>query len=130
MFCRQCGTQVNDNDKFCVNCGVLIEEDDSTFRNDINLSDAKGIITEEFTYKRIKKKWVTFVLWIFLGWLGLHYIYKGDYFMGMLYIIGNIATPIIISYTLGQALFLMIGIYVIFFIVDLVWILRLPELYY
>ena len=130
MFCRQCGTQVNNDDKFCVNCGIAIKEKSDIFDNSIDSSDNKIHDTEEFKYKRIKKKWVTFVLWVFFGWIGLHHIYKGDYFMGILYIVGNIISPIIIISTIGQALFLIIGIYIIFFIVDLVWILRLPELYY
>ena len=27
MFCRQCGTQVNADDKFCVNCGFKLKEE-------------------------------------------------------------------------------------------------------
>ncbi|WP_250277410.1 TM2 domain-containing protein [[Clostridium] colinum] len=130
MFCRQCGTRVNDDDKFCVNCGLSIKEDSDILDNDTNLSNTKILNTQEFSYKRIKKKWVTFVLWIFFGWIGLHHIYKGDYFMGVFYIISNLVTPVILIATLGEALFLIIGIYIIFFIVDLVWILKLPDLYY
>ena len=74
MFCRQCGTQVNDDDKFCVNCGFKLKEEsdvkqdvlaelekdfsylDSKLENKVTLLN----ITDEYP----RKKWITVILFL------------------------------------------------------------------
>ena len=65
MFCRQCGTQVNDNDKFCSKCGFNlnstinnqeseiadIEKDFSVLENKINSITDKSFGGKEYLRK-------------------------------------------------------------------------------
>ena len=45
MYCRQCGNQLQENQKFCINCGTPINADQSqkTLKNDSTLRNEKNI---------------------------------------------------------------------------------------
>lgn len=73
MFCKHCGTQVNDNAVICVSCGCSVK--------------GEAINGNE---RSQKSKTTALILCIFLGGLGIHRFY-----------VGKIGTGILMLLTLG-----------------------------
>lgn len=78
------------NAQICPNCGakvdekrIIIEEEQEETREE------KESRQNPFGFQKHGPfyKWVTLVLAIFLGWLGIHKFYERKYYMGLLYLI-------------------------------------------
>lgn len=124
MFCKKCGNEIDDAAVICPACGVQTDNfvkqqapaqeqtagqpvinivNTNTNTNTANANATLGL--------RTKNKWVSFVLCLFLGYLGAHKFYEGKIGMGILYL-----------FTAG-----LFGIGVI---IDLIAILGKPNPYY
>ena len=106
MFCKHCGKEIEDNAKFCPNCGACANtgtaQQPQYQQPVINVVNTNTNVNS-FGYVH-KSKWVAFFLCLFLGEFGAHRFY-----------VGKIGTGIIWLFTLG---FFGIG-----WILDLIFIL-------
>ncbi len=69
MFCRECGKEIENNTKFCPECGYNQSEISSDYE------DRKTIKT--------KSKSLTFILCLFLGAIGIHRMYLNKFGSGI-----------------------------------------------
>lgn len=110
-FCKFCGNEVEIDAVICVRCGKQIEKL-KLDRNDLN---SQVIINNVNTVNgRLGKecdKWITLILCIFFGVLGVHKFYERKNGIGVLYI-------------------LTFGLFGIGVIMDLIFILSKPNPYY
>lgn len=115
-FCGHCGEKIDVDCVVCPKCGKQLEElkkevpatpqvviNNTNTNTNTNVAPIPGL--------RLKKKWTSFFLCLFLGFLGAHKFYEGKIGMGILYL-----------FTGGLAL---IGV-----TIDLIVILFKPKLYY
>ena len=102
MYCKNCGIQIDDNARFCHNCGTA-QNDAAPQQPVINVVNNNTNINRTDGYVH-KSKWVAFFLCLLLGYLGAHRFY-----------VGKIGTGIIWLFTAG---FFGIG-----WILDLIFIL-------
>ena len=146
MFCRQCGTQVNDNDKFCSKCGFNlnstinnqeseiadIEKDFSALENKIDSITDKSFGEKEY----LRKKWVTVILFLipYTSLFGIHHFYNKRHLRGILYISLELLMLILVdSHIFKPGFLISILIFIIifyFFVTDLNWIIKLPKIYF
>lgn len=90
-FCKHCGGKIPENAVICTLCGCQVEEVKNADQPNIvinnsnqnenvnaNIAGAFGI--------RAKNKWVSFLLCLFLGYIGAHKFYEGKVGMGILYL--------------------------------------------
>ena len=130
MFCRQCGKEINENAKFCKHCGFnLYPENENNSNQQFEQPTQLFFNNQEIYTGRVKKKWITFILWLFLGALGIHMFYNDRYATGISYIIANAIGFVLILLTFGIMIPVVLIIQVIVAISDLIWILNLPEVY-
>lgn len=111
-FCKHCGSRIPAAAVICTACGCQVEElhqapptviiNNSNMNTNTNYSGPMG---------RLKSKWVSLLLCIFLGALGVHKFYEGKIGMGILYIFTG-------------------GLFCIGVIVDLITLLLKPNPYY
>ncbi len=77
MFCKECGTLIDDEATACGICGAKVKKDD-TIKIEVNNTINAG---------KTKNKWATIILAFFLGGLGAHKLYEGKYFMFIVYLL-------------------------------------------
>lgn len=102
MYCKNCGSVIERNAKFCPDCGAA-QNGAAPQQPVINVVNQNTNINKNFGYIH-KRKWVAFFLCLFLGYFGAHRFY-----------VGKIGTGIIWLFTAG---FFGIG-----WILDLIFIL-------
>ena len=78
MYCRKCGVLLDDDAVVCGICGAKVKED--TVKVEVN--NVNNVNTG-----RMKNKWVTIVLALFFGGLGIHQFYQGRIGLGFLYLL-------------------------------------------
>lgn len=90
-YCRHCGQPIDSDCIICPKCGKQVEElkPENNGNIVINNSSSANVSTPNHSYRepRIKNKWVSFLLCLFLGPLGIHKFYEGKIGMGILYLI-------------------------------------------
>lgn len=108
-FCKFCGNQVHIEAIMCPKCGRQIEK----IKSNDNSSPQVIVNNNNNVINSGKKcdKWISFVLCLFLGVIGVHKFYEGKTGLGILYI-----------FTLGC---LGIGVFI-----ELIVILCQPDPYY
>lgn len=114
MFCKHCGEVIDKDCIVCPRCGKQVGEIRSEQPNIVinNTNDNKSsAFAVSGGYRRVKNKWVSFFLCLFLGFLGAHKFYEGKNGMGILYV-------------------LTIGLFGIGWFVDLIIILLKPNPYF
>ena len=85
-FCSNCGAALADNANNCANCGASAGGNNAGPMI-INIENKNTNANANFAgMGHAKNKWVTFLLWFFLGFLGAHKFYEGKIGMGILYL--------------------------------------------
>ncbi|MCC8141314.1 MAG: NINE protein [Lachnospiraceae bacterium] len=87
MYCKNCGSSMNDNAKFCPKCGTPVTPEGSagtTFSDYGNATAAQPAPEIEVS----EKSWLAaLLLEIFLGGLGIHRFYVGKIGTGILWLL-------------------------------------------
>ncbi len=77
MYCKHCGTLIDDEAAFCGICGKGVKKDD-TIKIEVNNTVNVG---------KTKNKWIAFILALLGGSLGFHRFYEGKIFTGIIYLL-------------------------------------------
>lgn len=75
MYCPKCGSQIEDNSKFCTACGEQLYTSDqsaSSVSNDLN-----RVIHPDTVNSSEKSRAIAAILAWFFGWCGVHLFYVG-----------------------------------------------------
>ncbi len=101
ILCPECNREISDKALSCPNCGcpfdkktTLFSENNSNESGNSNNNEAEPTLSEkqltilsmEMARKQ-KSVGLTYILWFFLGQLGVHKFYMGKYGMGVLQLI-------------------------------------------
>ncbi len=122
MYCKYCGTKLDDNVIFCSKCGKKIgekkayyedeiddltpKEEDIFYKNDkdttYDKNETKNKVNKEEEEEQEKSKMVAGLLAILLGGFGIHKFYLGDTKKGILYLFFSWSyIPFILSFIEG-----------------------------
>lgn len=77
--CKNCGSEMPEDAFYCLSCGNAFKEQDvefETIKRKINLQTGTW-----------KNKWISLLLCVLFGWLGVHRFYEGKAFTGVLYLL-------------------------------------------
>ena len=93
-FCKFCGEKIPVDAVICTKCGRQVEKTENAASgiviNNVASSSASASAAASAssapTGVRLKNKWVSFFLCLFLGYLGAHKFYEGRIGMGILYL--------------------------------------------
>ena len=112
-FCKHCGEIIDKDCIICPKCGKQVEELKAEQPNIVinNANTNTNTNVNNNVGGRMKNKWVSFLLCLFLGYVGAHKFYEGKVGMGILYIFT-------------------VGLFGIGWLVDLIVILCKPNPYY
>lgn len=92
MFCKYCGKPIDENVKFCPNCGAdqsgAASQQSSAAPQQpvINVVNQNTNVNSNFGYIH-KRKWVAFFLCLFLGYFGVHRFYVGKIGTGIIWLL-------------------------------------------
>lgn len=94
-FCKHCGAKIPLEAIICTHCGCQVEEirqpeQPSIVINNANTNtntNTNTNVNAAMLGVRVKNKWVSFLLCLFLGYLGAHKFYEGKIGIGILYLI-------------------------------------------
>ncbi len=91
-FCKFCGGKIPEDAVLCTLCGRQVEETKKTEQPSIIINNSNQNTNSNVNTigaalgLRPKNKWVSFVLCLFLGYLGAHKFYEGRIGLGLLYL--------------------------------------------
>lgn len=91
-FCKHCGAKIPAVAVVCTHCGCQVEEIKHTEQPNIVINNANtntnttNNVNAAMFGVRAKNKWVSFLLCLFLGYIGAHKFYEGKIGMGILYL--------------------------------------------
>ena len=92
-FCKHCGAKIPQAAIICTHCGCQVEEmkqadqPSIVINNSNNNTNTNMNMNAGMYYGRPKNKWVSFVLCVLFGYLGIHKFYEGRIGMGILYLL-------------------------------------------
>ena len=77
-ICKKCGSEMPEDSFYCLNCG-------NTFKESVNEFETikRKVNMQTGTWKN---KWISLLLCICFGWLGIHRFYEGKVITGILYL--------------------------------------------
>ena len=90
-YCKYCGEKIPEDAIICTHCGrqveqikneqpqVIINNSNSNINNNTNRNNASY-------HGGAKNKWVALLLWLFLGFFGIHKFYEGKILLGIVYL--------------------------------------------
>lgn len=85
-FCSHCGETIAKEAVICPKCGCQVEATQQAAPQIvINNSNQNQVNAAPVMGGNAKNKWVTLLLWWFLGFIGGHKFYEGKIGMGILY---------------------------------------------
>ena len=91
-FCKHCGSKIPSAAVVCTRCGCQVEEikyneqPSIVINNANNNTNTNTNVNASMLGIRVKNKWVSFLLCVFLGYFGAHKFYEGKIGMGILYL--------------------------------------------
>ena len=84
-FCEHCGKKIHIEAVICPSCGVQVEElKNEKEENRVIINNT--VITNPIGTKKCDK-WISFILCLFLGYVGAHKFYEGKTGLGVIYIL-------------------------------------------
>ena len=95
-FCKECGQKISRKAVICPHCGCQVEEMpkneapqqiviNNTNQNS-NQNTNQNVNAGIAVGARLRRKWVSILLCVFLGYLGAHKFYEGKMLSGILYL--------------------------------------------
>jgi restriction system protein len=81
-YCPKCGEQTNPGVRFCPNCGADID----AFAKQSGAPAAPGQVIPQEKAISPHNRTVALLLLIFLGYIGAHQFYVGNFFWGIVYL--------------------------------------------
>lgn len=89
-FCKHCGEKIPVDAIICTKCGRQVEEVKKTGSDQIVINNTNTSVANATAfaggYGRMKNKWVSLCLCLFLGYFGAHKFYEGKAGMGLIYL--------------------------------------------
>lgn len=91
-FCKHCGQTIPVDAVICTACGRQVETIGTATEQPqivINNANTNSNVNNNNNYvigKKMRNKWVSFFLCVFLGFFGAHKFYEGKIGMGILYL--------------------------------------------
>lgn len=91
-FCVHCGAKIPVAAVVCTHCGCQVEQVRQSERPSIVINNANTNMNTNTNVNaamlgvRVKIKWVSLLLCVFLGYFGAHKFYEGKIGMGILYL--------------------------------------------
>ena len=89
-LCKNCASKIPVDAHICPTCGAKIEDVSEVVEEVIQEEEQPKDFREVlFGFKKRGPfyKWVTLLLAIFLGWLGIHKFYERKFYLGLLYMV-------------------------------------------
>ncbi len=89
-FCRHCGGKIPETAVICTLCGRQVEDLKHSEQPSIVINNANTNTNAQvggIPFRKVCNKWVSFLLCLFLGFLGAHKFYEGKVGMGILYLL-------------------------------------------
>lgn len=77
-LCKKCGAEMPDDAFYCLCCGNTFDSEVKEEFEQINAT----ILKHNGAWRN---KWISLILCILFGWLGIHRFYEGKVFTGILY---------------------------------------------
>lgn len=77
-ICKKCGSEMPEDSFYCLSCGSTFKESEDEFE-----TIKRRVNMQTGTWKN---KWISLLLCIFFGWLGIHRFYEGKVVTGILYL--------------------------------------------
>ncbi len=93
-FCKFCGEKIPYDAVLCTHCGRQVEKMQQenaapqivVNNTNANVNSNVNTNVNAAFAKRVKNKWVAFLLCLFLGFFGVHKFYEGKALLGILYL--------------------------------------------
>ena len=90
-FCKYCGGKIHEDAVLCSHCGRQVEELKKAEQPSIVINNSNQNVNSNTNVAgmyggRLKNKWISFFLCLFLGAFGAHKFYEGRVGMGILYL--------------------------------------------
>ena len=88
-FCKYCGGKIHEDAVLCSHCGRQVEELKKAEQPSIVINNSNQNVNTNVAGMyggRLKNKWISFFLCLFLGAFGAHKFYEGRVGMGILYL--------------------------------------------
>ena len=90
-FCKYCGGKIHEDAVLCLHCGRQVEEVKKAEQPNIVINNSNQNVNSNTNIAgmyggRLKTKWISFFLCLFLGFFGAHKFYEGRVGMGILYL--------------------------------------------
>ena len=86
-FCKHCGEKIDADCVVCPKCGKQVEELKRNQPIVINNTNTNTLTSQQDDGYPYKKKWIAFVLALFLGGLGIHRFYVGKLGTGIIWLL-------------------------------------------
>lgn len=84
-FCSSCGEKIAKEAVICPKCGCQVGQPAAAAAPNIVINNTNQNQVNA-PVGTAKNKWVTFLLWFFLGAIGAHKFYEGKILMGIIYL--------------------------------------------
>lgn len=88
-LCKNCASKIPVNAHLCPYCGSKVDQANKIVDEVKETEDKQDWRENIFGFQKRGPfyKWITLVLAIFLGWLGVHKFYERKFYMGLLYMV-------------------------------------------
>ena len=122
MYCKNCGKEILEGDKFCTHCGASIKNDGTNKARNIEVRQSVTTMSDE------KNKITAGLLAIFLGAFGVHKFYLGYKTQGIIMLVVTIIGIILSVVFIG--FFAVFAMSLIAFIEGIIYLTKTDKAFY